>query len=110
LLAEVGLRDEEIIIRMTGCPNGCARPLMAEMAFVGRAPGKYQLYLGGNVSSTRLGRLYKESVKTEEFVNELRPLFERFARERLGGERFGDFADRVLLKDAPAEESVAVKA
>jgi sulfite reductase (NADPH) hemoprotein beta-component len=107
LLAEVGLKDEEIIIRMTGCPNGCARPLMAEMAFVGRAPGKYQLYLGGNVASTRLGRLYKESVKIEEFVNELRPLFERFARERLGGERFGDFSERVLLQEAPAAGPVA---
>ncbi|MGA3181543.1 MAG: NADPH-dependent assimilatory sulfite reductase hemoprotein subunit [Verrucomicrobiota bacterium] len=102
LLAEVGLKDEEIIIRMTGCPNGCARPLMAEMAFVGRAPGKYQLYLGGNVASTRLGRLYKESVKTEEMAAELRPLLERFARERLGGERFGDFSQRVLLQETPA--------
>jgi sulfite reductase (NADPH) hemoprotein beta-component len=87
---------------MTGCPNGCARPLLAEMAFVGRAPGKYQLYLGGNVAGTRLGRLYKESVKSGEFVSVLRPLFERFAKERLGGERFGDFSDRVLLNEAPA--------
>ena len=66
LLAEVGLADEEIIVRMTGCPNGCARPYTAELALVGRAPGKYQLYLGGNESSTRLGRLYKESVKNED--------------------------------------------
>ena len=109
LLAETGLKEEEIIIRMTGCPNGCARPLMAELAFVGRAPGKYQLYLGGNASGTRLGRLYKESVKNEDFVSELRPLFERFARERLGGERFGDFSQRVLLKDAPAEPAPAAK-
>jgi sulfite reductase (NADPH) hemoprotein beta-component len=110
LLAETGLKDEEIIIRMTGCPNGCARPLMAELAFVGRAPGKYQLYLGGNVAGTRLGRLYKESVKNEDFVNELRPLFERFARERLGGERFGDFSERLLLKDAPAAPAAAAAA
>ena len=111
LLAETGLKDEEIVIRMTGCPNGCARPLMAEMAFVGRAPGKYQLYVGGNAAGTRLGGLYKESVKNEDFVNELRPLFERFARERLGGERFGDFSHRVLLKDAPAAgAAVAAKA
>ena len=102
LLAETGLKEEEIIIRMTGCPNGCARPLMAELAFVGRAPGKYQLYVGGNKAGTRLGRLYKESVKNEDFVSELRPLFERYAKERLGGERFGDFSDRVLLKEAPA--------
>jgi len=95
---------------MTGCPNGCARPSMAEMAFVGRAPGKYQLYLGGNVASTRLGRLYKESVKDEEFENVLRPLFERFARERLGGERFGDFSERVLLQEAPAAAGPAAEA
>ena len=97
LLAEVGLKDEEIIIRMTGCPNGCARPLLAELAFVGRAPGKYQIYLGGNATGTRLGLLFKETVKNEDFVTELRPVFERFARERLGGERFGDFAHRVHL-------------
>jgi sulfite reductase (NADPH) hemoprotein beta-component len=110
LLAATGLKDEEIIIRMTGCPNGCARPLMAELAFVGRAPGKYQLYLGGNTAGTRLGRLYKESVKNEDFVSELRPLFERFARERLGGERFGDFSQRVLLQEAPAAAGPAAEA
>jgi sulfite reductase (NADPH) hemoprotein beta-component len=103
-LAGTGLQDEEIIIRMTGCPNGCARPLLAEMAFVGRAPGKYQLYLGGNVAGTRLGRLYKESVKSGELDSVLRPLFERFAKERLGGERFGDFSDRVLLQEAHAAQ------
>jgi sulfite reductase (NADPH) hemoprotein beta-component len=110
LLAETGLKDEEIIIRMTGCPNGCARPLMAEMAFVGRAPGKYQVYLGGNTASTRLGRLYKESVRNEDIVSELRPLLERFAKERQGGERFGDYAERVLLKEAAAAKEPAVVA
>jgi sulfite reductase (NADPH) hemoprotein beta-component len=110
VLAETGLKDEEIVIRMTGCPNGCARPLMAELAFVGRAPGKYQLYMGGNVAGTRLGRLYKESVKNEDFVGELRPLFERFAKERLAGERFGDFSQRVLLKDAPANPAATTQA
>jgi sulfite reductase (NADPH) hemoprotein beta-component len=102
LLAEAGLPGEEIIVRMTGCPNGCARPHMAELALVGKAPGKYQLYLGGNESSTRLGRLYKESVKNEDLATELRPLFERFARERLSAERFGDFCHRVLLPAAVA--------
>ncbi|MGA2176853.1 MAG: NADPH-dependent assimilatory sulfite reductase hemoprotein subunit [Verrucomicrobiota bacterium] len=102
LLAETGLPDEEIIIRMTGCPNGCARPYTAELALVGKAPGKYQLYLGGNQPGTRLCRLYKESVKSEDLVNELRPLFTRFARERIGSERFGDFSHRVLLAGAAA--------
>jgi sulfite reductase (NADPH) hemoprotein beta-component len=99
LLAEVGLEGEEIIIRMTGCPNGCARPYTAELALVGKAPGKYQLYVGGNQPGTQLGSLYKESVKSEDLVNELRPVFSRFARERAGGERFGDFARRVLLPE-----------
>jgi sulfite reductase (NADPH) hemoprotein beta-component len=99
LLAEVGLDGEEIIIRMTGCPNGCARPYTAELALVGKAPGKYQLYVGGNEAGTQLGALYKESVKTEELVNELRPVFSRFASQRAGGERFGDFARRVLLPE-----------
>lgn len=109
LLDESGLHNEEIIIRMTGCPNGCARPHMAEMSLVGRAPGKYQLYLGGNESSTRLGRLYKESVKNEDLVAELRPLFTRFAKERQGKERFGDYCHRVLLNEAvvPPPESPA---
>jgi sulfite reductase (NADPH) hemoprotein beta-component len=107
LLAEVGIPNEEIIFRMTGCPNGCARPHMAELALIGRAPGKYQLYLGGNASSTRLGRLFKENVKNEDLVTVLRPLFAQFARERLAGERFGDFAVRILLPAAEATKSAA---
>jgi len=114
LLAEVGLEGEEIIIRMTGCPNGCARPFTAELALVGKAPGKYQLYLGGNQPGTQLGALYKESVKSEDLVNELRPLFSRFARERVGGERFGDFSRRVLLPEklasTPSVQAVAASA
>jgi sulfite reductase (NADPH) hemoprotein beta-component len=94
LLAELGLQDEEITVRMTGCPNGCARPFTAELAFVGRAPGKYAVYLGGNAASTRLNTVYKESVKNEEIVNEMRPLFSRFATERSKGEGFGDFCWR----------------
>ena len=96
LLGELGLQEEELVVRMTGCPNGCARPFMAEIAFVGRAPNKYQLYLGGNEASTRLNRLYKESVKGEELIPELRSLLTRFIAERQHGERFGDFRARVL--------------
>ncbi len=102
LLAEVGLKDQEIVVRMTGCPNGCARPYMAEIGFVGKAPGKYQVYLGGNEASTRLNRLYKESVKMEDITGELRPLLTRFARERAPGERFGDWCDRTVLKEPAA--------
>ena len=100
LFAEVGLGNEEIIIRMTGCPNGCARPYMAEVGLVGKAPGKYQLYLGGNESSTRLNRLFLETVKDGEIVNELRPLLLRYKDGRLGGERFGDWVARVLWEKA----------
>jgi sulfite reductase (NADPH) hemoprotein beta-component len=104
LLAELGLQDEEIIIRMTGCPNGCARSSMAELGFIGKAPGKYQLYVGGNQACTRLNRLYKEVVKYDDMVNELRPIFTRFIKDRLDGERFGDFAERVLWKEIAAPD------
>ncbi|MFN7140485.1 MAG: NADPH-dependent assimilatory sulfite reductase hemoprotein subunit, partial [Limisphaerales bacterium] len=103
LLAELNMLNEEIVIRMTGCPNGCARPYMAEIAFVGRAPNKYQLYLGGNEASTRLNKLFKENVKNEDIINELRPLFSRFSSERTKGERFGDWVERVLWKETASQ-------
>ena len=99
LLAELGLPEEEFIIRMTGCPNGCTRPFMAEIAFVGRAPGKYQFYLGGNEASTRLNRLYRENVKTEDLIPELRQVLTRFAQGRSCGERFGDWCARALWSE-----------
>lgn len=102
LLRELGLEGEEIITRMTGCPNGCARPYLAELAFVGKAPNKYQIYLGGNESGTRLNRLYKDSVKGDDLLAELRPLLARFARERAPGERFGDFCERVIRPETAA--------
>jgi sulfite reductase (NADPH) hemoprotein beta-component len=109
LFDEVGLANEEIVVRMTGCPNGCARPYMAEIAFVGRAPNKYMIYLGGNVSSTRLNRIWKENVKSEDFEKELRPILTRYVQERARDERFGDWCDRVLLNEpAVAEPPVAV--
>ena len=99
LLQETGLGKEEFIIRMTGCPNGCARPYMAEIALVGKGPGRYQLYFGGNEPSTRLARVYKDVVKAEELMNELRPILTRYAQERKPGERFGDFSDRLLFNN-----------
>jgi len=97
LLAETGIADEEIVFRITGCPNGCARPYLAEIALVGRAPGKYNLLLGGNEASTRLNRTYRESVKFDDVIGELRPLLQRFVAERQPGERFGDFIVRAVL-------------
>src|SRR5882724_4896999 len=102
LCVEVGLAGEEIIVRSTGCPNGCARPYTAEIAFVGKAPGRYQVWLGGDTAGTRLNRLWKDMVKDPEIENELRPLLARFANGRNAGERFGDWCDRVLLKEQSA--------
>jgi len=101
LCGDLGLGGEEIIIRSTGCPNGCARPYMAEIAFVGKAPGRYQIWLGGDVAGTRLNRIWKDMVKDPEIENELRPVLARFAKERSAAERFGDWCDRVLLKEEP---------
>jgi sulfite reductase (NADPH) hemoprotein beta-component len=109
LAAEIGVGGEEIIIRSTGCPNGCARPYMAEIAFVGKAPGKYQLWLGGDVSGQRLNRVYKEVIKDADLEAELRPLLTRWKNERVTGERFGDFATRVLLPEAAAAAAAAAK-
>ena len=102
LLAEVGLAGEEIIIRSTGCPNGCARPYMAEIAFVGKAPGRYQVWLGGDVSGTRLNKVWKDVLNEADLETEFRPVFTRFAKERKAGERFGDWCQRVFLKEQPA--------
>jgi sulfite reductase (NADPH) hemoprotein beta-component len=99
LCDEVGLSNEEIIIRSTGCPNGCARPYMAELAFVGKAPGRYQVWLGGNASGTRLNRVWKDVMKEADIETELRPVLVRFVKERNGGERFGDWCDRVFLNE-----------
>jgi sulfite reductase (NADPH) hemoprotein beta-component len=94
LLDEAGLRDQEIVVRMTGCPNGCARPALAELAFIGKAPGKYNMYLGGGFAGQRLNKLYRENIGEEEILSELRPIFHRYAKERLEGEHFGDFCIR----------------
>lgn len=105
LLQEVGLEQEDLVVRMTGCPNGCARPYMAELGFVGKAPNKYQLYLGGNEASTRLNWLYKDSVKYDDIIGELRPLLVRYRTERKAGERFGDFCHRVVRGEVASSAS-----
>ena len=94
VLGELGLRDDAITVRMTGCPNGCARPYISEIAFVGRSPGKYNIYLGGGFTGDRLNKLYKNSAKQEEIIGILRPILERYATERNNGECFGDFVIR----------------
>ncbi len=105
LLAELGLQEEELIIRMTGCPNGCARPYMAEIAFVGKGPNRYQIYLGGNEASTRMNRVYKDAVKEENILPELRAILRRYHDHRKEGERFGDFCARVVWNENSEEKS-----
>jgi sulfite reductase (NADPH) hemoprotein beta-component len=103
LLAAAGLAEDEIVIRMTGCPNGCARPYLAEVGFVGKALGKYNLYVGGDFAGTRMNRLYRENIAEDEILATLKPMFERYARERLFGEHFGDFVVRVGYVRAVAD-------
>ncbi|MGV3774879.1 MAG: NADPH-dependent assimilatory sulfite reductase hemoprotein subunit [Verrucomicrobiales bacterium] len=109
-MKQAGLEKDEIIVRMTGCPNGCARPYMAEIGFVGRAPNKYQLFLGGNEACTKMNRLYKENVKYEEIASILQPVLTRFAQERNRGERFGDWCERSLFHEQPTVPAEVVTA
>ena len=94
-LEENGLRQDSIVMRMTGCPNGCARPWLAEVAFVGKAYGAYNMYLGGGYHGQRLNKLYRSSIQEEEILGIMKPLLKRYALERNEGERFGDFVIRI---------------
>ncbi len=93
-LETVGLDEEPLSIRMTGCPNGCARPYMGDVGFVGRSKDIYDIFLGGDFANTRLNWLYKSSVRRDQLASELRPLFFAWARERIGSESFGDYCTR----------------
>lgn len=104
VLDEAGLRHDAISLRVTGCPNGCARPYLAEIAYVGKAPGKYALYLGAKYNGTRLNRLFRPSVTVDESLALLGPLLKRYARERISGEGFGDFCLRTVLQEEPPVE------
>jgi sulfite reductase (ferredoxin) len=94
ILAELGISEEPILIRMTGCPNGCARPYNADIAFVGRAPGKYALYVGGSITGERLVGLQEKSVTLAEIPDRVRDLLEDFVRDRFEGETFSDYWGR----------------
>jgi sulfite reductase (ferredoxin) len=97
-LADLDLAGEPIDIRMTGCPNGCARPRMGDIGIVGRSLGLYDLYLGGNPTNTRINQLFALGVRTEAIVATLRPAFERWKRERERGESLGDFVIRIGME------------
>ncbi|WP_342504913.1 assimilatory sulfite reductase (NADPH) hemoprotein subunit [Sporosarcina sp. FSL K6-2383] len=94
IIDESGLRDKEIIIRMSGCPNGCSRPALGEIAFIGKAPGKYNMYLGAGFAGDRLNKIYRENIGEEEILAILQVLLTQYAKERLEGEHFGDFVIR----------------
>ncbi|TSI03054.1 assimilatory sulfite reductase (NADPH) hemoprotein subunit [Lysinibacillus sp. BW-2-10] len=100
ILEENGLQEQDITIRMTGCPNGCARAAMGEIGFIGKGPGKYNMYLGASHEGSRLNKIYKENIGEEEILASLQPIFERYAKERLDGEYFGDFVTRVGIVEA----------
>lgn len=93
-IESAGLRHDAISLRITGCPNGCGRPFLAEIGLVGKSPGKYNLYLGAAFNGTRLNVLYKPSVTTADLIPMLSAIFRRYATERLAGEKFGDFVIR----------------
>jgi sulfite reductase (NADPH) hemoprotein beta-component len=97
LLAEHGLEKQPITVRMTGCPNGCARPYLAEIGFVGRNPGKYNLHLGGNAEGSRLNRILVEDADEETILKTLTPLFADYAKSRKAKEGFGDFVTRTKI-------------
>lgn len=99
LLERLGLQDGPVPhVRMTGCPNGCARPYSAEVGLVGRSLNSYTLYLGGSPLGTRLGQVYLDNVRREEIAARLEPLLEAYKLERLEGEAFGDYCHRVGVK------------
>jgi len=114
ILEQNGLMDEDITIRMTGCPNGCARPYVAEIAFVGRSPGIYNMYIGGGFWGQRLNKLYRDGVDEKKILEEMEILMKTYSKNRIAGEHFGDFAIRwnliTAVKDGPDFHSCDHKA
>ena len=94
VLAKHGIPDESIIFRVTGCPNGCGRAMLAEIGLVGKAPGRYNFHIGGNVAGTRIPRMYRENITESQILGEIDALVGRWASEREAGEGFGDFVIR----------------
>ncbi|MBT2755150.1 assimilatory sulfite reductase (NADPH) hemoprotein subunit [Mesobacillus foraminis] len=103
IVDENGLRNEEITIRMTGCPNGCARHALGEIGFIGKAVGKYNMYLGAAFDGSRLSKMYRENIGEEEILSELRELLPRYAKERQEGEHFGDYVIRAGIIKATTD-------
>jgi sulfite reductase (ferredoxin) len=110
LLDELGLADERISFRMSGCPNGCSRPYLGDVGFVGTTLGKYDVMLGGDFDGTRLNRVFAANVPFTEIPSLLRPLFVTFRSDRRDGEGFGNWTDRIgfdALREAAVQERTA---
>ncbi len=103
IVDENGLREKEITIRMTGCPNGCARHALGEIGFIGKGPGKYNMYLGAAFDGSRLSKMYRENVGEAEILNELGVILPQYAKERQEGEHFGDFVIRAGIIKATTD-------
>ena len=100
VVEESGLRHDAITIRMTGCPNGCGRPYLAEIGFVGKGPNKYNVYLGAGFHGQRLNKLYRTAVSGDDIKALLSPIIAHYAKDRNEGERFGDFVIRAGYVEA----------
>jgi len=103
VMKAAGLWDDPIVVRMSGCPNGCGRPYVGEIGFTGKAPGKYNLYLGAGFHGERLNKLYKENIGENEIIETLEPMIHDYAKKRKKGERFGDFLIRADYVKATVE-------
>lgn len=101
LLESLELDDTQLTVRMTGCPNGCARPYTADIAFVGRRPGIYHLFVGGRLQGDRMADLYAADIKIEDAIEVLKPLLTRYATNRNPGEGLGDFYQRLIENTQP---------
>ena len=110
IAANLGLDDNVFSIRMTGCPNGCARPYVSDIGLVGRTVGKYNIYLGGNLEGTRINKLYRELVVSTELGKEIEAVLKSYIAERQPNERLGDWADRVGVENINALPTVTTSA
>ncbi len=106
-MEQIGLKDHRITLHMTGCPNGCARPYVPEIGIVGKAKGKYTLFVGGSPLGNRINFLYKDMIPQEEIVSTLLPLLIQYRDNRQDGEAFGDYCFRIGKEALSSEESVS---
>jgi sulfite reductase (ferredoxin) len=104
-LERLGIAGSELTVRMTGCPNGCARPYTADLAFVGRSADRYTVYVGGTMLGTRLGVAHRDLVRRADLVAAVVPLLESYRANRLPNERFGDYVHRAGLAGLAAPEA-----